>query len=95
MVVMVRVAVPGAVPAMLTGLVAPKLKVGGYCAPAGLDVTEAVRATLPVKPPAGVMVMVEAFPIIPPGAMIMAVPVTENVGGIALTAMDSGQVADL
>jgi len=36
---------------MLTGLVGPKLKVGGYWGTAGLEVMAAVSLTLPVKPP--------------------------------------------
>jgi hypothetical protein len=42
---------------MLTGVVEPKLNVGRYCGPVGLEVMEAVRAMLPVKPPAGITVM--------------------------------------
>jgi hypothetical protein len=49
-VVIVIVAVPALVPVMLTGVVEPKLIVGGSMAPEGLLVTCAVRATLPVKP---------------------------------------------
>jgi len=63
---MVSVAVPATVPVMLTGVVEPKLRVGGYWAPAGLEVTAAVRATLPVKPPAGVTVIVYVFPLVAP-----------------------------
>jgi hypothetical protein len=74
---MVRVAVPAVVPAMITGLVEPKLKVGRYWAPAGLVVMTAVNATLPVKPPAGVTVIVDVFPEIAPGATETAVPVSE------------------
>lgn len=51
---MVSVAVPGFEPVMLTGLVEPKLKVGGYCAPAGPEVTSAESVTLPVEPSPGV-----------------------------------------
>ena len=71
---MVSVAVPAVAPAILTGLVEPKLKVGGYWAPAGLEVTAAVNATLPVKPPAGVIVIVEVFPVVAPFAIVTAVP---------------------
>jgi hypothetical protein len=78
MVFMVRVAVPAVVPVMLTGLVEPKLKLGGYWAPAGLDVMAAVNDTLPVKPPAGVTVMVEVFPVVAPGATEAAVPLSEK-----------------
>jgi hypothetical protein len=57
-VAMVRVAIPAVVPVMLTGLVEPKLSVGKSCAPDGLDVMAAVRATLPVKPPLGLRTIV-------------------------------------
>jgi hypothetical protein len=90
-VVMVRVAVPAGVPVMLAGLVEPKLKEGRYWAPAGLEVTEAVSATLPVKPPAGVTVMVDVFPVVAPGARVTAVPLTvklELAGEVTVTAAD-------
>ena len=70
----VSVAVPAAVLVMVTGLVDPKLKVGGYSVPAGLEVTTAVRATLPVKPPAGVTVIEDVFPEVAPFAIVTAVP---------------------
>jgi hypothetical protein len=73
---MVRVAVPGLTPVMLTGLVEPKLKVGGYWAPDGLEVTAAVSVTLPVNPPLGVTEIVEVFPMVAPGATETAVPLT-------------------
>jgi hypothetical protein len=76
----VRVAVPALVPVMLTGLVEPKLKVGGYWAPFGLAVTTAVSATLPVKPPLGVTVIVEVFPVVAPGETVTAVPLTVKLG---------------
>jgi len=78
---MVRVAVPAVVPVMLTGLVEPKLKVGGYCAPVGLEVTEVVSATLPVKPPAGVRVIVDVLAVDAPGLTVTAVPLTVKLGG--------------
>ena len=53
------VTAPGA--AMETGLVEPKLNVGACCAPAGADVTDALRFTFPVNPPTGVRVIVEVF----------------------------------
>jgi hypothetical protein len=65
---------------MLTGVVEPKLTVGGYWAPDGLEVTEAVKATLPVKPPAGVTVIVEVLAVVAPGAMVTGVPMTLKVG---------------
>jgi hypothetical protein len=70
----VRVAVAGFVPVMLTGLVEPKLKVGGYWAPAGLEVMAGASVTLPVKPPRGVTVMVVVE--VAPGAMETAVPLS-------------------
>lgn len=58
MVEKVRVACPAPLPEMVTGLVEPKLIVGGSVTPVGLEVIAAVSVTLPVKPPEGVTVMV-------------------------------------
>ena len=65
---------------MLTGLVEPKLNVGGCCAPPGLEVIAAVSGTVPVKPPAGVTVIVEVFPVVAPAATVTGVPVIEKLG---------------
>jgi hypothetical protein len=81
---MVRVAVPAAVPVMFTGVVEPKLSVGGYWAPGGLEVTEAVNATLPVKPSAGVTVIVDVFPLVAPETTLTAVPLSVKPGVVAL-----------
>jgi hypothetical protein len=70
---------------MFTGLVEPKLKVGGYWAPDGLEVMAAVSATLPMKPPAGVTVIVEVFPVVAPGATVTAVLVKANEGLVTVT----------
>jgi hypothetical protein len=72
---------------MLTGVVVPKLKVGGYWAPAGLDVIAAVSATLPVNPPLGVTVIVDVLPVVAPGVEIVTVvPVMASPGvGIDVT----------
>ena len=70
-VTIVRVPVPTGLPVMLTGLVELKLRVGGTTAPLGLVVTTAVRATLPVKPPVGVRVIVEVFPVVAPAVTLM------------------------
>jgi hypothetical protein len=78
---MVRAAVSALVPVILTGLVEPKLKVGGYSAPFGLEVTDAVSVTLPVNPPLGAIVMVEASPVAAPGKIETADPATVNEGG--------------
>src|ERR1035441_1145177 len=80
---MVSVAVPAFVPGMTTGLVEPKLKVGRYCAPFGLEVMAAVSATVAAKPPLGVSVMVEVSPLVAPGATVTAVPVMARPGGAA------------
>jgi hypothetical protein len=79
---MVKVAVPAEAPAMFAGLVDPKLKVGASWAPAGLEVMAAVSATLPVKPPLGVTVMVEVFPLVAPGTKVTVVPPIVNEGGL-------------
>jgi hypothetical protein len=84
-VVTVSVAVPAAAPVMLIGVVEPKLKVGASTAPTGLEVTAAVSATLPVKPPAGVRVMVDAFPVTAPGVTVTAVPAAVKVGLVTVT----------
>ncbi len=57
-VVMVSVAVTLVV-VLVIALGAETLQVGGLVAPVGLPTTAQVRATLPTKPPVGVMVMVE------------------------------------
>ena len=88
---MVRVAVPAVVLVMLTGVVDPKLKVGGYWAPAGLDVRAAIKATLPVKPPAGVTVMVDVFPVVAPGEIVTGVPLTAKLG-LATTSVSAVDV---
>ena len=78
----VRVAVPAAVPVMYTGEVEPKLKVGKSEAPDGLEEIVAVRAILPVKPPAGVMVIVDVLPLDAPGATVTDVPVSVKLAGV-------------
>ena len=87
-VVIVSVAVPAVVPVMLTGLVEPKLKVGGYWAPVGLEVTAAVSVTLPVKPPAGVTVTVELFEVVAPGVSETAVPFNAKLGVCGISVAD-------
>ena len=79
-------AVAAADPVILTGLVEPKLRVGKSCAPFGLDVTEAVRATGPVKPPVGVTVTIAVFPVVAPGLLIVtALPLTVKLGATVPT----------
>lgn len=81
----VSVAVAAVVPVMLTGLVVPKLRVGRSWAFAGLDVMDAVRSTFPVKPPLGVIVMVEVFPLVAPALTATLAPLTASPGGAAVT----------
>ena len=79
-VVTVSVAVPALVPVILTGVVDPKLSVGGIPV---VGLSAAVSTTLPVKPFAGVTVIVDVFPVVAPGATVTAVPTTVKlvVGG--------------
>ena len=78
---MVRVAVPAIAPVMFTGVVVPKLKVGGCVPPVGMVVAVAVSTTLPVKPPAGFSVIVDVLPVVAPAATVTEEPVTEKVAG--------------
>jgi hypothetical protein len=43
-------------------------------------VIAALSATLPVKPPLGVRVMVEVLPVAAPGVTVTAVPLTVKLG---------------
>ena len=70
------VAVTGLEPVMDTGVVEPNESVGWFCAPVGLAVMAVVRATLPVKPPAGDSVIVEVLAEVAPGATVTAEPLT-------------------
>jgi hypothetical protein len=74
MVLTVSVAVTGFELVTFTGLVAPKVTVGGYRAPAGIEATTAVSATTPLKPPEGATVTVDVFPWVPPALIVTAVP---------------------
>ena len=78
---MVSVAVFAEAPGMLTVEDEPKLKVGGSTAPAGLEVTVAVSATLPVKLPAGASVIVDVFAVVAPGVTVTAVLLIVKLGG--------------
>jgi hypothetical protein len=86
----VRVAVPAVAPVRLTGLVEPKARVGRYCALAGAVVIAAVNATLPVRPPLGVTVIVEEFFSVAPGATLTEVASMVNpVAGGAATVIEA------
>jgi hypothetical protein len=73
---MVSLAVPVRAPAMVTGEVEPKLAVGKSDAPDGPPLITALRTTLPLNPLAGVMAMVEVFPVVAPGETVIPVPLT-------------------
>jgi len=64
----VAVEVPAVAPVILTEL-GLKVTVGGLVAPEG-PLTDAAKATLPVKPFEGVTVMTEVFPVVAPWANI-------------------------
>jgi hypothetical protein len=67
----VRVEVTALVLAMLTGVGRPQ--VIGLVAPVGAVVTAQLRSTPPVNPLTGVTEMVEVFPVVAPGEMLMVV----------------------
>lgn len=69
MVVTASVDVKADVPVMLTE-VGDRAQVAGLLAAVGL--TAQVRATVPVKPPEGVTLMVEVLPVVAPAATVMA-----------------------
>jgi hypothetical protein len=73
-VTIVRVAVAAALSPRVRGPVELKLKVGNTVAPLGLVVKAAVRDIPPVKPPVGVTVIVEVFPVVAPATMLTGVP---------------------
>ena len=77
---MVRAAVPALTPVMSTVLTEPKLKVGRDTAPDGLLVRAALSVTMPVKPFAGVTMIVAVLPVTAPGAIVTAMPLMEKEG---------------
>jgi hypothetical protein len=92
----VSVAVPEVVPVILIGVVEPKLNVGAFWTPVGLEVIAAVRAMLPVKPPLGVAVMEEVFPVVAPALSVTAEPVIAKLGATgAVTTTELVPVAGL
>ena len=83
------VSVPLAVlPVTLTGLVVPKLKVGGWFGEAGPAVMAAVKTTLPVNPPLGTSMTDSVFRDVAPGVSEMLLASMMNPGGgTAVTVM--------
>jgi hypothetical protein len=75
---MVRVAVTAAAPTIAGGVVTEHA--GASTAPMGLLAKAQLRATLPVKPPLGLMVMVDVA-LGPGDAMVMSVPLNVKPGG--------------
>ena len=59
------------------GVAGFKPQVAGLTAPAG-PVTEQARFTLPVNPPAGVMVRVEVLPVVAPATRLSVVGAAER-----------------
>jgi hypothetical protein len=57
-----------------------------------MDVMTAVIATLPVKPPVGVTVIVEVLPVVAPGATVTATSLIVKLGDTTVT--DAVPVAD-
>jgi hypothetical protein len=74
----VSVAVTAAVPEIAAGAVTEQ--VGISTAPAGLPVTAQVRATVPVKPPLGVIVTVDV-PVFPGDEIPTELPSRVKLGG--------------
>jgi hypothetical protein len=80
-VLMVMVAVTAPVPLTVTLLCDPSEQEASLLSPAGAEASAQVRFTLPVKPPAGVTVMVE-LPEEPMLAIVTVLPVTVKLAGI-------------
>jgi hypothetical protein len=80
---MVRVAMAEPLLLTLAGEDAPKLRVGRCLAPTGAEAIEAVRVTVPVKPPAGVMETVDAFAVVAPAATVTDVVARAKDAGAA------------
>ena len=79
MVVTVSVAACAVVPLMVTELVTPQ--VAGLIAPVGMVVRAQVRLTAPIKPFAGVTVMVDVLPVAALASILMLPPLERaNVG---------------
>ena len=71
--------VTGCVPEIVAACAAEH--VGESVAPDGPEVIAQLRATLPVKPPLGVIVTVDV-PVIPGDVMVTAVPLKVNAAGV-------------
>ena len=67
------------------------MKVGRNWAPDGLEVTAAVRETVPVNPPVGVKVTVETLSVVAPGSRETVLPVIAKPGAagfVTVTELD-------
>jgi hypothetical protein len=85
---MVKIVVATVVPVTFAEA-AEQVGLSAVSAPLGAEVTEQVRATVPVKAFAGVMVMVEV-PVAPCEAIVTAVPASVKLGaatGVTVTAI--------
>jgi hypothetical protein len=93
-VLMVRVAVAALVPVMLAEA-AEQVGLSAVSAPLGPEVTEQVRATVPVKAFAGVTVMVEV-PVAPCEAIVTLVPARVKLGAAGVpTTSENGAMASM
>ena len=68
-------------------------QLGRSIAPIGEFVSEHERLTAPVKPFAGVTVIVDVFPVVAPAEIVIDDPLRENDGGIAATSIGCEPVA--
>jgi hypothetical protein len=84
-VVTVKVAAPGVALPMLIGVVEPKLNVGRSRAAVGVVATIDARSTLPENPLAGVIVIVELFPLVAPGETTTVEPAIAKLGSSGAT----------
>lgn len=91
-VVMVMVAVTAPEPLTVTVLCDPKEQDASPLTPAGAEASAQVRLTLPVKPPVGVIVMVE-LPDEPTLAMVTVLPATVKLAGTTAAVTVTGMLA--
>jgi hypothetical protein len=89
---MVMVAVTAPEPLTVTVLCDPKEQDASPLTPAGAEASAQVRLTLPVKPPVGVIVMVE-LPDEPTLAMVTVLPATVKLAGTTAAVTVTGMLA--
>jgi len=94
----VSVAVPAVVPVIATGELTEQ--VGGSVSFVG--VIAQLKVTLPVNPPPGVTVIVDVFPVVAPGAIVIAplfvnvtVSVAETAATVTATAVEAVRLPEV